>query len=147
MHRLRGVYQGSAILSRGPSWKGGKCLKAETIPRDLITSNEALELYGPKYGLKYERLKFWWMRGHIRSWTLNKRVLVSRAEVLRELRRRDGVKPRVRKGRQGELTDEALVRGMETPRVARPTTPPPLPELPDRAAGWTSPGPWGYTTD
>lgn len=110
---------------------------AQTIPRDLITLREAVE----QMGVSKPRLKFWYLRGIVRSWKLNNRILVSRAEVRRELRRRDGITPRTRKGYMGELSATAAPIGRpQAPRAAAGASPP-LPELPDLPPGV----PWDYT--
>lgn len=79
---------------------------AQRLPRDLITAREAVDAFG----MKYERLKFWWMRGKIRYWKVSGRVVVSRAEVLRELRKRDSVTPGKRKDYMGEIAPSSATR-------------------------------------
>lgn len=131
------------VLSRGSALEGGKLLKAETIPRDLITSNEAIE----QLGISYARLHDWWQRGVIRSWRMGRRRLVSRAEVRRVLRARDGVKPTPRKAFMGEISGETWGRPEPLREPSRrPALPPALPDLPERPS-LPQQGPWGYTVE
>ena len=121
----------------------------QKIPRDLITSREALDTFE---GLGYSRLRNWWDRGVIRSWRLKGRRVISRAELRRELEKRDGLRPYTRKGYMGELDAEAIAApsraasaapraGRKSAGAHRAPVAPPLPELPDLPPGLS----WDYT--
>lgn len=113
-------------------------MQAEKLPADLMPAAEIAE----RLKMGYWRLHDWYQRGIVRSWRLGRVRVLSLAEVRRELRRRETVKPVKLQPRYGAI--EALPSASETP--AKASSPPPLalPELP--GAEWTPGGPWGYTT-
>ena len=117
------------------------------IPGDLITSREAVD----QLGIGYWRLHDWFQRGVIRSWKMGRLRLVSRAEVRRELRKRESVKPVARTSFMGEIArpERPERAAASAPRHRNPTASPtgPLPDSAPAGPGWTPAGPWGYTVD
>lgn len=109
-----------------------------------MTSWDAVE----QLGIGYERLKSWWQRGIVRSWGQGRYRLVSRAEVKRELARRDGVRHIKRKPYFGDVSEVLTASGDPDapPPPRRPSVPLTLPELPERPS-LPQQGPWGYTVE
>ena len=141
-----GVYQGVYRLSRGYLLEGVKLgllmATQQKLPSDLITTREAVD----QLGIGYWRLHNWFQRGVIRSWKMGRLRLVSRAEVRRELRKQEVVKPVMRKPFMGEV-EAPLVAARAAPRSKKsathraPSPTSPLPELPDLPPGLS----WDYT--